>query len=79
MGLYERYVLPHVINMSCSAPPILKQREKVVPLATGRVLEVGMGSGINLSFYNPDKVETMYLPGAPKIFAFNYWGQASVA
>ena len=34
MGLYERYVLPHVINMSCGAPPILKQREKVVPLAT---------------------------------------------
>ena len=60
MGLYERYVLPHVINMSCSAPPILKQREKVVPLATGRVLEVGMGSGINLSFYDPDKVELVF-------------------
>jgi len=60
MGLYERYVLPHVINMPCSAPPILKQREKVVPLATGRVLEVGMGSGINLSFYDPDKVEFVF-------------------
>ena len=60
MGLYERYVLPHLINMSCGAPPILKQREKVVPRAEGRVLEIGMGSGLNLSFYDPNKVELVF-------------------
>ena len=60
MGLYERYVLPHMINMSCGSPPILKQREKVVPQARGRVLEIGMGSGLNLSFYDPDKVELVF-------------------
>ncbi len=60
MGIYDRYVLPYMINLSCGAPPILKQREKVVPHAEGRVLEIGMGSGINLSFYNPDKVEMVY-------------------
>jgi len=60
MGLYERYVLPHVINLSCGASPISKQRAKVVPLAEGRVLEIGMGSGLNLSFYNPDKVELVF-------------------
>ena len=73
MGLYERYVLPHMINMSCGAPPILKQREKVVPLAEGRVLEVGRGSGLNLSFNDPS-----YLPNTPKIAAYNYWGSASL-
>jgi len=49
-----------MINMTCGAPPILKQREKVVPLAEGRVLEIGMGSGLNLSFYNPDKVDFVF-------------------
>lgn len=60
MGFYDRYVLPHLINLSCGAPPIAKQREKIVPLARGRVLEVGMGSGLNLSFYDPEKVEFVY-------------------
>lgn len=60
MGLYERYILPHIIDMSCGAPAILKQREKVVPLAEGRVLEVGMGSGLNLAYYNPDKVDLVF-------------------
>ena len=60
MGLYERYVLPHMIDKGCGAPPILKQREKVVPLAEGRVLEIGMGSGLNLSFYDPDKVDMVF-------------------
>jgi len=60
MGFYDRYILPPMIDFSCGTPPILKQRAKVVPLAEGRVLEVGMGSGINLSFYDPDKVELVY-------------------
>jgi SAM-dependent methyltransferase len=60
VGLYEKYVLPSFINKACGAPPILKQREKVVPHATGRVLEIGMGSGLNLPYYNPDNVEFVW-------------------
>jgi ubiquinone/menaquinone biosynthesis C-methylase UbiE len=56
MGLYDRYVLPRLINLACSSKPNMKQREKVVPLAEGQVLEVGMGSGLNLRFYDPGKV-----------------------
>lgn len=60
MGIYERYFLPHFIHLACGAKPILEQREKVVPQAEGRILEIGMGSGINIPYYNPDKVEKLW-------------------
>jgi len=37
----------------------MKQREKVVPAAKGVVLEIGIGTGLNLPFYNPEKVERL--------------------
>jgi ubiquinone/menaquinone biosynthesis C-methylase UbiE len=60
MGFYENWVVPRLIEAGCSSPPILKQREKVVPEARGRVLEVGMGPALNLPFYDPDKVEMVW-------------------
>ena len=60
MSFYEDKILPHVIHLACGAKPILKQREKVVPQAEGRILEIGMGTGINLAYYNPDKVEKLW-------------------
>lgn len=60
MGLYEKYVLPKFINCACGMQPIMRQREKVVPLARGRVLEIGMGSGLNLAYYDKSKVEMVY-------------------
>ena len=60
MSLYDRYVLPWVLHLSCSAPPVMKQREKVIPRAKGTVLEIGIGTGLNLPFYRPDQVECLY-------------------
>jgi ubiquinone/menaquinone biosynthesis C-methylase UbiE len=59
MSLYDRYVVPWLINCACSARPIARQRAKVVPGAAGRVLELGMGGGLNLPFYDPDKVTSL--------------------
>ena len=60
MSLYDTYVLPHLINCCCGMKDIVKQRQKVVPQASGRVLEVGMGSGLNLEHYDPEKVEFVW-------------------
>jgi ubiquinone/menaquinone biosynthesis C-methylase UbiE len=56
MGFYDRHILPPLLDLAMKAKPITYQRKKVVPLAEGRVLEIGMGSGLNLPFYNPAKV-----------------------
>ena len=60
MGLYGKYVLPRVVHLACSARPNMRQREKLVPLASGHVLEVGMGSGLNLPFYDARRVTKVW-------------------
>ena len=68
MGLYSRYVLPRVIHLACRSKPNMRQRMKVIPEARGRVLEIGVGSGLNLGFYDPDRVERVWgLDPAPEM------------
>lgn len=55
-SLYDRFILPKLLTCACSSPPMMKQRTKVVPKAEGRVLELGIGMGLNLQFYDPTKV-----------------------
>lgn len=56
MGLYAKYVLPNLIQIACGGSSFSKQREKVIPLAEGNVLEIGVGTGLNLPFYDGEKV-----------------------
>ena len=58
--LYNRYVCPHVINLAMQTKPFRRQREKVIPQASGRVLEIGIGSGLNLDFYDKSKITEIF-------------------
>jgi ubiquinone/menaquinone biosynthesis C-methylase UbiE len=60
LGFYDEYILPHLVNKACSAGQVMKLRSQLVPRAKGTVLEVGMGSGINLAFYDPETVALIY-------------------
>lgn len=60
MRFYETYVLPHLVHLTCGVKPIRIQRRKVVPLAQGRVLEIGMGSGLNIPHYDWSRVELIW-------------------
>lgn len=60
MSFYENHVLPHLLQAACGTKPVSRQRARIVPEARGRVLEVGMGSGLNLAHYNPDNIELVW-------------------
>jgi SAM-dependent methyltransferase len=57
VGFYARHLGPRLVRCLCAADDIRHEREKVVPLATGTVLEIGIGPGLNLSLYHPARVE----------------------
>ena len=56
-NFYENKILPPLINCCCSTKAIQFQRQKVVPNVSGRVLEIGIGSGLNIPFYNKNIVD----------------------
>jgi ubiquinone/menaquinone biosynthesis C-methylase UbiE len=60
MGIYDKYLLPKLVHFTCAQIPTMRQREKVVPLAKGRVLEIGIGSGLNIPFYDAQRVEHLW-------------------
>ena len=57
MGLYDKYILPKFLNCACGSKPINYQRQKVVPLAKAKVLDIVIGSGLNIPFYNSDQID----------------------
>lgn len=55
-GFYGRHIAPRLINIACGLGSITEQRRKVVPHAEGVVLEVGIGTGLNMPLYDAGKV-----------------------
>ena len=60
MTFYERYCLPRLLDLACGVRPVRRQRDKIVPLARGEVLEVGIGTGLNLPHYRAEQIERIW-------------------
>ena len=58
MGFYQDRILPHLVNWAMRNREFQPYRERVASAADGRVLEVGIGSGLNLQFY-PQRVREL--------------------
>jgi ubiquinone/menaquinone biosynthesis C-methylase UbiE len=69
MGFYQEQILPWLVHLSMRQRRLAPYRSRVVSSATGRVLEVGIGSGLNLPFYGNAVAEIIGLEPSPKLLA----------
>ncbi|AOW15447.1 phospholipid methyltransferase [Hydrogenophaga crassostreae] len=53
---FQRRIFPWVLDTACGQPLFTRMRQKVVPQARGHVLEVGIGTGLNMPHYDAQKV-----------------------
>src|SRR5260370_22313903 len=60
MPFYRDHVYPHLVSMLGNPKPIEEIRRRIVPLAEGTVLEIGVGPGVNFVLYDPAKVNKVY-------------------
>jgi SAM-dependent methyltransferase len=56
MGFWSRHIAPGLVDCACGTKPIAYQRRKLIPQASGVVLEIGAGGGRNFALYDREKV-----------------------
>jgi ubiquinone/menaquinone biosynthesis C-methylase UbiE len=59
MPFYRDHVYPHLVAILGNPKPVQKIRKQLVPLAQGKVLEIGVGPGVNFVHYDPTKVNKL--------------------
>src|SRR6478672_9060259 len=60
MPFYRDHIYPHLVRVLGDPKPIREIRRKIIPLAQGKVLEVGVGPGVNFSLYDDERVSKVY-------------------
>lgn len=57
MGFYSKHILPRVTDLACGSEIMTRQRARIVPHASGAVVEIGVGTGLNLDKYDMTRAE----------------------
>jgi ubiquinone/menaquinone biosynthesis C-methylase UbiE len=67
VNFYDRWVLPPILDLAMRQSQLSKYRREVIASAGGRVLEVGVGSGLNFPFYGKDVEIVVGLDPSPRL------------
>lgn len=69
MSFYHDRILPHLINMTMRQEALMEYRRRLVPAAEARILEIGVGSGLNLPFYGDKATHVIGLDPSQKLLS----------
>jgi len=69
MGFYQDQIVPLLINLTMRRRDLAAYRSRVIPAADGRVLEIGIGSGLNLPFYSRNVERLIGVDPSPKLLS----------
>jgi ubiquinone/menaquinone biosynthesis C-methylase UbiE len=69
MGFYDTHILPHIIQMAMRQEILLPIRKRLAGEAEGRVLEIGVGSGLNLPLYSTRVSSVIGIDPSPELLA----------
>jgi len=69
VGFYARHILPRLLHAAMRQEVLLPFRTRVAGAAGGRVLEIGIGSGLNLPLYGPDVSEVVGVDPSPALLS----------
>jgi ubiquinone/menaquinone biosynthesis C-methylase UbiE len=67
MGVYERWIVPRLLDLAMRSRLLDNYRQRTIETARGLLLEVGVGSGLNLPFYGPAVARVVGLDPSPEL------------
>ena len=69
MSFYDQWILPPLLDLAMSQRQLRRYRRALLPGARGRVLEVGVGSGLNLPYYGAGVESVIGIDPSPRLLA----------
>ncbi len=70
MGFYNRHILPPLTNFVMAQSELLPYRERTIAPAAGRILEIGVGSGLNLPIYTDAAEHVTGIDPSPELLRY---------
>jgi ubiquinone/menaquinone biosynthesis C-methylase UbiE len=67
MGVYQRYIVPRLLALAMRNRELVPYRQRIAAVASGRILEIGVGSGLNLPFYGNAVREVIGVDPSPTL------------